>query len=60
MLLAPVTAVLERSDRVALLERTRAEIHGLTISESLRGQGLAPGLLLQVHGRGGSECGGVP
>jgi hypothetical protein len=33
MLLAAVTTVLDRSDRVALLERTRAEIQGLTISE---------------------------
>jgi hypothetical protein len=33
MLLAAVTAVLDRTDRVALLERTRAEIHGLTITE---------------------------
>jgi hypothetical protein len=33
MLLAAVTTALDRSDRVALLERTRAEIHGLTISE---------------------------
>jgi hypothetical protein len=33
MLLAAVTTVLDRSDRVALLERTRAEIQGLTITE---------------------------
>jgi hypothetical protein len=32
MLLAAVTTVLDRSDRVALLERTRAEIQGLTIT----------------------------
>ena len=39
MLLAAVTAVLDRSDRVALLERTRAEIHGLTISELCEAKG---------------------
>jgi hypothetical protein len=33
MLLAAVTTVLDRTDRVALLQRTRAEIHGLTITE---------------------------
>jgi hypothetical protein len=33
MLLAAVTTVLDRSDRVALLERTQAEMHGLTITE---------------------------
>ena len=33
VLLAAVTTALDRSDRVALLERTRAEIHGLTITE---------------------------
>ena len=40
MLLAAVTAaVLDRSDRIALLERTRAEIHGLTISELCEAKG---------------------
>jgi hypothetical protein len=33
VLLAAVATVLDRSDRIALLERTRAEILGLTISE---------------------------
>jgi len=39
VLLAAVTTALDRSDRVALLERTRAEIHGLTISELCEAKG---------------------
>jgi hypothetical protein len=39
MLLAAVTAVLDRTDRVALLERTRAEIHGLTMTELCEAKG---------------------
>ena len=39
MLLAAVTTVLDRSGRIALLERTRAEIHGLTICELCEAKG---------------------
>jgi hypothetical protein len=38
-LLAAVTIVLDRSDRIAVLERTRAEIHGLMISELCEAKG---------------------
>lgn len=38
-LLAAVTTALERSDRVALFERARAKIDGLTISELCEAKG---------------------
>jgi hypothetical protein len=60
MLLAAVTTGLDRSDYVALLERTRAEIHGLTIGELCEGQGLASRLFLQAHARGGRESSLAP
>jgi hypothetical protein len=39
MLLAAVTTMLDRSDRIAWLERARAEIHGLTMSELCEAKG---------------------
>jgi hypothetical protein len=59
MLLAAVTTVLDRSDRVALLERTRAEIHGLTITELCNAKGWDRGCFYR-HGRGGRASGGLP